>query len=91
MYNTIDINGTTYQPINDAELINVGAPAVAMWELLAYIPAEGADDIGFYNLYALRYNDADPDTIDWSRPADIVPHGGTANQAGYDPDTGHIC
>ena len=30
MYNTIDINGVTYQPINDAERVNVGAPAVAM-------------------------------------------------------------
>ena len=91
MYNTIDVNGVTYQPINDAERVNVGAPAVAMWELLAYIPTEGADDMGYYNLYALRYNDGDPDAIDWDSPADIVPRGGAANQAGYNPDTGHIC
>ena len=91
MYNTIDINGVTYQPINGAERVNVGAPAVAMRELLAYIPAEGADDMGYYNLYAIRYNDGDPDAIDWEAPADIIPHGGAANRAGYNPDTGHIC
>ena len=91
MYNTIDINGVTYQPINDAERVNVGVPAVAMWELLAYIPAESADDMGYYSLYALRYNDGDPDAIDWETPADIVPHGGAANQAGDNPETGRIC
>lgn len=91
MYNTININGITYQPINGAELINAGAPAVAMWEILAYIPTEGADDMGCYNVYALRYNDGDPDTIDWDAPVDIVPHGGAANQYGYNPETGRIC
>ena len=91
MYNTININGITYQPINDAELTNVGAPAAAMWEILAYIPTEGADDMGCYNVYALRYNDGDPDTIDWDAPVDIVPHGGAANQYGYNPETGRIC
>ena len=91
MYNTINVNGTIYLPINEAELINVGAPAVAMWELLAYIPTEGADDMGYYPLYALRYDGVDPDAIDWNTPADIMPHGGSANQAGYNPKTGHIC
>lgn len=90
MHHRIECNGVIYQPINNAELVNVGAPAVAMWEILAYIPAEGADSMGYYNLYALRYNGENLSDIDWHSPSDIMPHGGAGNQYGYNPELGLI-
>ena len=86
MYNVILNGGTTYQPINDAELVNVGAPAVSMWRVLAYITTDTPDDMGYLDLYALYYPPEDADAVDWDNPDSVEPYG-----YGYNPNTGHIC
>lgn len=86
MYNIILNGDTTYQPIGEAELVNVGAPAVAVWRVLAYITTDTPDDMGYLNLYALYYPSEDADSVDWGNPDSVEPYG-----YGYNPNTGRIC
>ena len=88
---TVKCDGKEFIPITKPELVNVGAPAVAKFMVIAYPADSVPDEHGFFDLYDLFFEGDDLEQIDWDNAAYMVPSGGTCNQRGYNPATGQVC